>query len=45
LKIEILKLFRISIFGFRILIRERLGAKIFVEVVQLKILSVRIQGQ
>jgi len=41
LRIEILKLFRISIFGFRILIRWRLGAKNFVEVVLLNILSVR----
>jgi hypothetical protein len=29
LRIEILELFRISIFGFRILIQERLGAKIY----------------
>ncbi len=36
-------LFRISCIGFRILTRGRLGAKNFVEVVLLNILSVRIE--
>ncbi len=35
-------LFRISSFGIRIFIRELLGAKNFVEVVLLNILSVKI---
>ena len=39
---ECFGLFRISSFGIRIFIRERLGVKNFVEVVLLNILSVRI---
>ncbi len=39
---ECFGLFRISSFGIRIFIRERLGAINFVEVVLLIILSVRI---
>jgi len=39
---ECFGLFHISSFGIRNLIRERLGAKNFVEVVLLNILSVRI---
>ena len=38
-------LFRISSFGIRIFIRERLGAKNFLEVVLLNILSERIYYQ
>jgi len=42
LRIEILKLFRISIFGFRIFIRGRIGAKCYIGVDLSNILSVRI---
>ena len=42
---ECFGLFRISSFGIRIFIRERLGAKNFLEVVLLNILSVRIYYQ
>ncbi len=42
IEFECFGLFRISSFGIRIFIRERLGAKNFVEVVLLNILSVRI---